>query len=142
VASVVLGSDHAGFLMKSEMSEWLQSLGYRVQDVGCYSLDAVDYPDVAELLVNKINDENMGLLICGSGIGMSIAANRARHIRAAQCLDPVSARLSRLHNNANVLTLGARLVGIDMAKAIVNAFITTEFEGGRHARRVAMLGKE
>ena len=137
-----LGSDHAGFDMKKEVRRYLEEKGYPVRDFGVFSADPVDYPDVAYEVGRAVEKGEVGraILICGTGIGMCIAANRFRGIRAAACSEPVSARLSRAHNDSNVLCLGARLIGPEMARAIVDAWISTDFEGGRHARRVGKLG--
>lgn len=137
-----LGSDHAGFDMKKEVRRYLEEKGYAVRDFGVFSADPVDYPDVAYEVGRAVEKGEVGraILICGTGIGMCIAANRFRGIRAAACSEPVSARLSRAHNDSNVLCLGARLIGPEMASAIVDAWVSTDFEGGRHARRVGKLG--
>ncbi|MBX7146352.1 MAG: ribose 5-phosphate isomerase B [Alphaproteobacteria bacterium] len=141
---IILGSDHAGYDLKEILKSYLISMNYEVQDIGVHNKDSVDYPDIAESVVQLINHnpKNLGILICGSGIGMSIAANRHNFIRAALCFDPLSAQLSKFHNNANVLCLGSRIIGESLAKACVDSFLNTEFEGGdRHIRRLKKLEK-
>jgi ribose 5-phosphate isomerase B len=117
-------------------------MGRRVLDLGTHGAESVDYPAFADALAEALRDGRAvrGVLVCGTGIGISIAANRHRHVRAALCHDSASARLARAHNDANVLALGARLTGVETAKDCVHAFFDTAFEGGRHVRRVAMLG--
>ncbi|MDO5725175.1 MAG: ribose 5-phosphate isomerase B [Tissierellia bacterium] len=138
---IIIGSDHAGFKLKEEVKEFLMSKGHEVEDVGAYSEESVDYPEygskVARGILSKEFDK--GIAICGSGIGISIAANRHKGIRCALCNEPLSAKLTRLHNDANVLAMGGRMIGTEMAKEIVDVFLNTEFEGGRHVRRVCML---
>ena len=140
---VFIASDHAGFTLKETLIEELKNLKLEVIDLGCDSAEtSVDYPDFAQKLSKKItNDSNYGILICGSGIGISIAANRFKHIRAALCHNVKSAKLARTHNNANVLCLGSRLIKEKNSIALVKAFLNTEFEGGRHGRRVEKLSQ-
>jgi ribose 5-phosphate isomerase B len=139
---IVIASDHAGFELKASLKQSLQDEGYEVLDLGAHSTESVDYPDFAAALAGAIRDgeAERGILICGTGIGISIAANRHPGIRAALCHDTTGARLSRQHNDANVLVLGARMVGAEVAKDCVATFFSTPFEGGRHSRRVEMLG--
>lgn len=139
--SIAIASDHAGLPLKSELVHELGRRGYRVIDLGTDRETSVDYPDYAEALAGRIEagEVGRGVLICGSGIGMSIAANRHRAVRAALCRDVESARLARQHNDANVLVLAGRVTPLDEAKACLDAFLETPFEGGRHARRVAKL---
>ena len=139
--SIAIASDHAGFSLKTELVHELGRRGYRVVDLGTDRDSSVDSPDYAEALAGCIEagDVTRGVLICGSGIGMSIAANRHHVVRAALCRDAESARLARQHNDANVLVLGGRMTPLDEAKACLDAFLETPFEGGRHARRVAKL---
>lgn len=139
---IVIASDHAGFQLKEELKEALVQLGYAPEDLGTHSRESVDYPDVANRLCDwlKKNKDMKGVLICGSGIGMSIAANRHSHIRAALCTDGLSAELARKHNDANVLCLGSRILGSETAKRALQRFLNTEFEGGRHQFRVEKLG--
>jgi ribose 5-phosphate isomerase B len=138
---IAIASDHGGFELKAILAEHLRGAGFAVADLGTNSAQSVDYPDYAAKMGEWItqNPNEMGILICGSGIGISIAANRNPQIRAALCHDGLSASLSRQHNNANVLCLGARLIGVDTAKDCVNKFLNTEFEGGRHTARVEKL---
>jgi len=139
--NIAIASDHAGFELKKILLREIEQLGFSAHDLGTHNTDSVDYPDYANALAEwmKKND-GMGVLICGSGIGISIAANRHTHIRAALCHDGLEAQLSRQHNDANVLCLGARIIGIDAAKDCMKQFLHTEFEGGRHVKRVEKLG--
>ena len=141
VQKIVIGSDHAGYDLKQEIIAHLKSLGLEVLDVGTYSKDSCHYPEFAKALCQKIQtcEYKLGILICGTGIGMSMAANKCRGIRAACCSDSYSARLTREHNDANVLCFGARVIGPGTAEDMVDAFINTEFAGGRHQLRVDML---
>lgn len=140
--TVAVGADHGGYVMKTELAQQLSEMGFDILGLGTDSDASVDYPDYAERVVDAIKDgrAGRGLLVCGSGIGMSIAANRHPGIRAALCHDVASATLSRQHNDANILVLGARLIDSDVARQCLAAFFSTEFEGGRHERRVAKLG--
>ncbi len=139
--TVAIAADHGGFELKSILIPELRALGHDVLDLGTMSRDSVDYPDFAEALAGAIRDGRAarGVLVCGSGIGMSIAANRHRAIRAALVHDSTSARLARQHNDANVLVLGGRLLGPELAKDCLKTFFTTPFDGGRHAQRVAKM---
>lgn len=141
VKAVAIASDHRGIALKAVLAATLRARGLRVLDLGPDSEDAVDYPDFADKLAHEINsgEAERGVLICGSGIGMSIAANRHRQVRAALCHDAEAARLTRQHNDANVLTLPGSTISEEEAQACLGAFLDTEFEGGRHARRVAKL---
>jgi ribose 5-phosphate isomerase B len=138
---IAIAADHAGFALKSVLKEVLESAGHQVLDLGTHDNGSVDYPDFAEALANAIAQgrATRGVLVCGTGIGISIAANRYRHVRAALCHDGLSARLAREHNDANVLVLGARLIGEETAKDCLRAFLETEFAGGRHRGRVDKL---
>ncbi|MBM4235651.1 MAG: ribose 5-phosphate isomerase B [Firmicutes bacterium] len=138
---IALGSDHAGFQLKDRVISFLQSSGINYKDFGVYSEESADYPEQAALVVQavKSGEFTFGILICGTGIGMSIVANKHRGIRAALCSEPYSARFAREHNNANVLTMGSRVIGPGMAEAIVSIFIHTEFAGGRHERRLSKI---
>ena len=140
--TIAIASDHGGFELKALLAEHLRSKGFKVLDLGTHTSEAVDYPDIAETLVGAFRAGNAkrGILLCGSGIGISIAANRHPEIRAALCHDVTTARLSRQHNDANVLVMGGRTIGIEVAKDCVDVFFATAFEGGRHARRVGKLG--
>ncbi|WP_417914517.1 ribose 5-phosphate isomerase B [Candidatus Electronema sp. JM] len=138
---IAVGSDHGGFELKQQVVEFLSKAGHEVESVGCFGLASVDYPDFAEKVcaLVKARTCERGILICGTGIGMSIAANRHREIRAALCHEAFTARMSREHNNANVLCLGARVIGSELALEIVCTWVTAEFAGGRHQRRLDML---
>lgn len=138
---VALGADHAGFALKDALKPRLDALGIEHHDFGTSSTDSVDYPDFAQAVAEGVASGRFdrGILVCGSGIGMAIAANKVAGIRAAVVGDEDAARLCREHNDANVLTLGARLTSPDRARAIVDTFLLTAFEGGRHARRVEKI---
>jgi ribose 5-phosphate isomerase B len=138
---VAVAADHGGYELKCALVPELRALGVTVIDLGTNSVDAVDYPTYAKLVVDAIESgtAQRGLLICGTGIGISIAANRSRQVRCALAHDVTTARLARQHNDANVLALGARIVGTEVAKDCLKTFFTTPFDGGRHARRVALL---
>ncbi|MCL2217054.1 MAG: ribose 5-phosphate isomerase B [Defluviitaleaceae bacterium] len=136
---IVIGNDHAAIEFKQEIIAHLQSReGLKVVNLGANSKGDMEYPDYAVLVSSKVasGEYDLGILLCGAGIGMSIAANKVRGIRALVCSDPCSAKLSRQHNNANILCLGSRIVGSELAKTIVDAFLDAEFEGGRHKARV------
>ncbi|WP_086279773.1 ribose 5-phosphate isomerase B [Campylobacter devanensis] len=142
ISKIYIASDHAGYEAKMQVKSILENMGILVIDLGTDNAkNSVDYPDFAALVANSIksNDE-FGVLICGSGIGISIAANRFSHIRCALCHNSTLARLSREHNDANVLCFGARVVGAEVIKDMVEVFFTTEFSGGRHQKRVEKLG--
>ncbi|MDD3021955.1 MAG: ribose 5-phosphate isomerase B [Alphaproteobacteria bacterium] len=140
--NIVLGSDHGGFALKKEIVQFLVREGHQVNDVGCHSEESVDYPDFADKVCAEIIEgrSSCGILVCGTGIGMSIAANRYRQIRAALCHESFSARMSREHNDANVLCLGDRVLGVALAFDIVTTWLRTEFLGGRHLRRITKMG--
>ena len=139
---VAIASDHAGLALKQMLTKEIEALGFKAQDIGPFDASSVDYPDYADKLCAWVKEQpaRIGVLICGSGIGMSIAANRHAGIRAALCQSGLMAKLSRQHNDANVLCLGERLVGTEVAKDCLAQFLNTAFEGGRHAGRVAKLG--
>ena len=138
---VALASDHAGFKLKEKIKNFLIKKGKKVLDLGTNSTSSVDYPDFAHRLSSKMkkNNKQFGILVCGSGIGMDMAANRHKNIRAALCYSVKSARLSRQHTNANVMAIGARLTKKNIALKCVNTFIKTNFEGGRHLRRIKKI---
>jgi ribose 5-phosphate isomerase B len=140
-AQIVIGSDHAGFELKNIIIQYLRMKNYSVKDVGCYTDESVDYPDFAYKVAEDITAGNAerGILICGTGSGMCVAANRSLNIRAVNCLTVQMAELAIQHNNANVLCMGARLIDEQTAKDIVDAFLNATFEGGRHQRRVDKL---
>ncbi|MDA8015918.1 MAG: ribose 5-phosphate isomerase B [Thermoanaerobaculia bacterium] len=138
---IATGADHAGYELKDHLAAELRGSGHEVDDVGTSSGDSVDYPDFAAAVGRKVasGEVDLGVLVCGSGLGVAIAANKIRGVRAATCNDPYSAAMSRAHNDANVLTIGARIVGEGLAEEILRAFLSTEFEGGRHGRRVGKI---
>ncbi|MFN7960378.1 MAG: ribose 5-phosphate isomerase B [Thermoanaerobaculia bacterium] len=138
---IALGADHAGYALKEHLRSWLAERGWGVQDFGTFSAEPADYPDLAEAVARSVarGEEPLGILVCGSGTGMAIAANKIRGARAANCFDITSARLARAHNDANVLALGSRLIGQGLAEEIAETFLSTPFEGGRHARRVGKI---
>ncbi len=139
---MAIGSDHAGLWMKQEIIDELQAEGYQVLDCGTHNSESVDYPDIAEAVAQKVLEENIfGILICGTGIGISIAANKIPGIRAALCHDPYCAVLAREHNDANIIALGSRISGTGIALAMVKTFLNSEFQGGRHQRRVEKIDK-
>ncbi len=138
---IALSADHAGFEMKDQLADWLRGDGHEVIDLGTNGSESVDYPRFGSILAEALADgrADRGITVCGSGIGVAIAANRNPACRCAQVSEPLSASLARHHNDANAIALGARLIGIEMAKACVTAFLTSEFLGGRHQRRVDQL---
>jgi ribose 5-phosphate isomerase B len=139
---IALGADHGGFELKKELVEGLRDLKYVVDDLGAFSSEPSDYPDVAHLAAQGVAEGTYerAILVCGTGVGMAMVANRYRGVRAANCTDVFSARYSRAHNDANVLTLGGRVVGVGLAWEIVNVWLATAFGGGdRHVRRVAKI---
>jgi ribose 5-phosphate isomerase B len=145
---IAIGADHGGYELKQQIAEFLIARGHQVQDLGTHNLDSVDYPDFAALVARAVatGEAERGITICGTGIGVSMAANKVHGIRAALCTDCYMARMAREHNDAQVLCLGARVLGIGSALDIVQVFLKSEFLGGRHARRVgkinALEGKE
>jgi len=141
---IALAADHAGYLLKDELAGWLRELGHQVTDLGTDGPESVDYPLFGRKLAEAVasGGAERGIAVCGSGIGISIAVNRNPHCRCARVDDPLSAQLAREHNDANVLALGGRLIGSDMARACVAAFLDTQFAGGRHQRRVDQLSHE
>lgn len=138
---IALGADHAAFALKEKIKEFLIKENYNVSDEGTFSEDSCDYPDIAEKVAKKVSAKKvaLGILFCGTGVGMSIAANKIKGIRAANCENPVTAYYSRAHNNANVLTLGARILGEELVKEIIKVFLNTKFEKGRHLKRVKKI---
>ena len=140
--SIIIASDHAGFLVKEKVKIFLNKSKIKLLDLGTFSEERVDYPDYAKKLALSVKKKSsFGILICGSRIGVSIASNRFKEIRTAVCYNQLSASLARKHNNANVLCLGARLINFNNTKKIINTFISTKFEGGRHTTRVKKLDK-
>ena len=140
---IALAADHAGFVLKDELATWLREHGHEVTDLGTNGSESVDYPEFGAKLARAVGsgEAERGIAVCGSGVGISIAVNRDGRCRCARVDDPVSAALAREHNDANVLAIGARLIGPDMAKACVSAFLGTDFAGGRHQRRVDQLSQ-
>ncbi len=141
---IALAADHAGFPLKEVLDGELRALGYKVLDLGTNGLESVDYPDFGHALAEAIEDgrATLGVLCCGTGIGISMAANKHPGVRAALCHDVTTAKLSREHNDANVIAFGARIVGTEVAKDSLRAFLETPFGGGRHVGRVAKIDKE
>lgn len=139
---VAMASDHAGYALKQLLAQEVEALGFSVLDLGTDSEQSVDYPDFGQKMADtiRLGDAEYGIIVCGSGIGISIAANRHPGIRAAPCPNGLTAQLARQHNDANVLALGARLIGTDVARECVQRFLSTAFEGGRHQARVQKLG--
>ena len=142
--NILLANDHAGIDLKNEIKKTLESKGYSVRNLGCDSDESVDYPDYAHPLAEEVSKNNKlkGIIICGSGIGVSMAANKHKGVRSALCWNQETAKLSRSHNNANVLSLPARFLDKEEAVKIVDIFLNTEFEGGRHERRVEKINKQ
>lgn len=138
---LAIGSDHAGYEMKEGIKKYLEEKGYEVKDYGTNSTESCDYPEFGEKVGRAVasGECEEGVLVCGTGIGISLAANKVKGIRAAVCSEPVSARLAKQHNNANIIAFGARIVGMEEAKGIVDAFLSAEFLGGRHEKRVNMI---
>ena len=139
---IAIGSDHGGLALKAEVKKHLLELGHEVKDLGTDSDKSVDYPDYAGPVGRAVagGDAQLGILVCGSGIGMEIVANKIHGVRAANCVNEYMARMSRMHNDANVLCLGERIVGGGLARGIVETFLASHFEGGRHERRVEKIG--
>ena len=138
--SIIIGSDHGGFKLKKEIIKHLEKFDYTVSDLGCYNEESCDYPVIAKSVAKKVLEENSrGILVCGTGIGVSIAANRYKGIRASHCTDTFTARMTRMHNNSNILCLGERITGVGLALDIVDIWLSTEFEGGRHQKRIDMI---
>ena len=139
--TIAFACDHGGFILKKALTAHLKEKGYEILDFGAYSADRVEYPAVGEPACRAVvaGEARFALLVCGTGIGMSLVANKIHGIRAACCSEPYSAKMTRLHNDANVLCIGARVIGEATALDILDAFLDHEFEGGRHAERVAMI---
>lgn len=138
---IALGADHGGYALKEEIKQYLDAKGIPYKDFGCYNTESVDYPDMAKAPCETVvaGECEKALLFCGTGVGISIAANKIKGIRACCCSDAFSAKYTRLHNDANALCLGGRVVGAGLATELVELFLTTEFEGGRHARRIEKI---
>ena len=138
---IAIGCDHGGYLLKQDILIWLEENDIDYEDVGCYNTDSVDYPADGEKVARLVagGECDKGIVICTTGIGISIAANKVKGIRCALCSDSLSAEMTRRHNDANIIAMGAGIVGPNLAKRMVEVFLNTEFEGGRHARRVGLL---
>lgn len=138
---IAIGSDHGGFELKQLVRDYIEKLGYEYKDFGTHNGDSVDYPIIAKEVAKRVSGKEFdrGILVCGSGLGVAIAANKVNGIRAVTCHDVYCAKMSRLHNNANVLTMGGRVISPETAYEIVKIWLETEFEGGRHQRRIDML---
>jgi len=138
---IILASDHAGYTMKNELSTYLTQLGYEITDIGTHSEESANYAIYGRMAADKVatGEADRAILVCGTGIGMALAANTVKGVRCVNCNEPYTALLSRQHNNANALAIGARIIGREMAKTIVKTWLSTEFEGNRHAQRVDML---
>jgi len=138
---IAIGCDHGGIDLKEAVVKVIKELGHEVDDQGCFSSESVDYPQFAKAVCAKVQagQSDRGILLCGTGIGMSMVANKFTGIRAALCQEIFSARMSREHNDANVLCMGARIVGLGLAEEVVRTWLTTEFAGGRHQRRIALF---
>ena len=140
MTNIIIGSDHGGFNLKTEIINYLEENGYIIQDLGCYNLESCDYPVIAKKVAEEVlKTSSKGILICGTGIGVSIAANRYKGIRASHCTDTFTARMTRMHNDSNILCLGERITGVGLALDIVDMWLNTEFEGGRHQKRIDMI---
>ena len=140
---IAIGSDHAAFAFKEEIKAWLLERGYQIMDFGTFGLERVDYCDFGFAVAEAVarGECDLGVLFCGTGVGISISANKVHGIRAVVCSEPYSAKLSREHNDTNILALGSRVVGIELAKMIVDIWLNTTFEGGRHAVRIAKIAE-
>ena len=138
---IAIGCDHGGYLLKQDNLIWLEEHDIDFEDVGCYNTDSVDYPIYGEKVARLVSSGecDKGIVICTTGIGISIAANKVKGIRCALCSDSLSAEMTRRHTDANIIAMGAGIVGPNLARRMVEVFLNTEFEGGRHARRVALL---
>ena len=139
---IAVGSDHGGFLLKDEIMKHLKQKGIDFVDFGCFTTESVDYPDIGQAVGEAVarGEYDKGIICCGTGIGISISANKVPGIRAALCGDCFSAKASREHNDANILALGERVIGVELARMIVDIWLGTEFQGGRHGRRVEKIG--
>ncbi len=137
---IIIASDHGGYNLKQTIISHLKSKNIDVEDYGCYSTESCDYPIYARLVAEEVMKSHVyGILVCGTGIGMSIAANKIKGIRASHCTDTFSAKMTRAHNNSNILCLGERITGVGLALDIVDTWLSTEFEGGRHQKRIDMI---
>ena len=140
MTKIIIGSDHGGFNLKKEIINYLNDKKHEIVDLGCYTTDSCDYPVIAKSVANEVlKTGNKGILVCGTGIGVSITANRFNGIRASHCTDTFTARMTRMHNDSNILCLGERITGVGLALDIVDIWLNTEFEGGRHKKRIDMI---
>ncbi len=140
MSTILIGSDHGGYNLKNEIIKHLEANGYDVKDFGCFSTESCDYPVIAKEVARAVLETgNKGILVCGTGIGMSITANRFDGIRASHCTDTFTARMTRMHNDSNILCLGERITGAGLAMDIVDIWLKTEFEAGRHLKRINMI---
>ena len=139
--NIAIGNDHVGYELKNHIKKYLEDKGHTVKDFGAFSSERTDYPIYGKAVADAVisGECDYGVLICGTGVGISLAANKVKGIRAAVCSEPYSARLTRQHNNANIIAFGARVVGQAMAEMIVDEFLNAEYEGGRHQRRVDLI---
>lgn len=137
---IIIASDHGGYNLKNQIINYIKQKGLDIEDYGCYSTESCDYPIYAKLVANEVAKGTViGILVCGTGIGMSIAANKVKGIRASHCTDTFSARMTRMHNDSNILCLGERITGVGLALDIVDIWLNTEFEGGKHLKRIEMI---
>lgn len=140
MTKIIIGSDHGGFNLKTSIVKYLKDNGIEVVDLGCYSSESCDYPIIAQSVAKEVLSTGVrGILVCGTGIGVSIAANRFDGIRASHCTDTFTARMTRMHNDSNILCLGERITGVGLALDIVDIWLNTPFEGGRHQKRIDMI---
>lgn len=140
MTKIIIGSDHGGFNLKREIIKHLESSNYEIEDLGCFTKESCDYPVIAKAVSKKVLETRAkGILVCGTGIGVSITANRFDGIRASHCTDTFTARMTRMHNDSNILCLGERTTGIGLALDIVDIWLNTDFEGGRHQKRIEMI---
>ena len=143
IQKIIIGSDHGGFNLKADIIKHLKTLNIDVLDLGCFSEESCDYPIYAQKVAEEVLKTSAhGILICGTGVGVSIAANRYKGIRASLCADTFTARMTRMHNNSNILCLGARTTGTGLALDIVDIWLNTSFEGGRHQKRIDIIDSE
>lgn len=138
---IIIGCDHAAYVLKDKVVDYLKSIGYEVEDVGTHGPASVNYPDFGKKVASAVSDgkNQRGILICGTGLGMSMVANKYPNVRAALCSESFSARMSRQHNNANILVMGARVIGEELALDLVKVWLATPFDGGRHQDRISMM---
>ena len=140
MSKILIASDHGGYRLKNDILKHIKQLGLDIEDYGCYNPEPCDYPVYAKLVAEEVAKNNVrGILVCGTGIGMSIAANKVNGIRASHCTDTFSAKMTRMHNDSNILCLGERITGTGLAIDIVDMWLNTEFEGGRHQKRLDMI---